>query len=126
MERARAGHPPDARGATRRRLGSSPGELFAGQRVVRLAVPAAGLERLARFIRDHYDRDAAGRAVRIGPGYYARSAFYLATGRYHAFTYNSNSWVASALRAAGVPMDHVVTSGAVMRQAAAAERHRRD
>lgn len=98
-----------------------PHEFFAGQPVVRLSVPAAGIDRLARFIRDHYVRDAAGHAVRIRPGYYPRSAFYLATGRYHALTFNSNSWTAAALRAAGAPMESatVVTAGAVMRQAAA-------
>ena len=97
-----------------------PHEFFAGQPVVRLSVPAAGVERLARFIGAHYARDAAGHAVRIRPGYYPRSAFYLATGRYHALTYNSNSWTTSALRAAGVPIDRsfVVTSGAVIRKAA--------
>jgi uncharacterized protein (TIGR02117 family) len=104
---------------------ASPHEFFAAQPVVRLAVPAAGIDRLARFIRDHHVRDAAGKAMRIGPGYYVRSAFYLATGRYHALTYNSNSWAASALRAAGAPMDaSAVTAGGVMRQAAAiADRH---
>jgi len=103
---------------------SPPHDFFAAQPVVRLSVPAGGVDRLARFIRDHYVRDAAGKAVRIGHGYYVRSAFYLATGRYHALTYNSNSWVASALRAAGAPMDPSVTAGGVMRQAAAiAERH---
>jgi uncharacterized protein (TIGR02117 family) len=100
---------------------AAPHQFFAGQPVVRLSVPAVGIDRLARFIRAHYVRDAAGNAVRIRPGYYPRSAFYLATGRYHALTYNSNNWAASALRAAGAPMDPtaVVTSGAVMRQAAA-------
>ena len=98
-----------------------PHEFFAGQPVVRLPVPAAGIDRLARFIRDHYVRDAAGNAVRIRPGYYPRSAFYLATGRYHALTYNSNNWAASALQAAGVLMNPTtaVTARAVMRQAAA-------
>jgi uncharacterized protein (TIGR02117 family) len=102
-----------------------PHEFFAAQPVVRLAVPAAGIDRLARFIGDHHVRDAAGNAMRIGPGYYVRSAFYLAKGRYHALTYNSNSWAASALRAAGAPMDpSAVTAGGVMRQAAAiADRH---
>lgn len=102
-----------------------PHQAFAGQPVVRLSVPAAGIDQLARFIREHYVRDAAGNATRIAPGYSPRSAFYLATGRYHALTYNSNSWAASALRAAGVPVDSsVVTSRAVIRQATAiAGRH---
>ena len=98
-----------------------PNELFADQPVVRFFVPAAGLDRLARFIRDHYERDPAGNAVRIRPGYYPRSAFYHAAGRYHALTFNSNRWAATALQAAGVPIDPaaIVTAGALMRQAAA-------
>jgi uncharacterized protein (TIGR02117 family) len=98
-----------------------PHQFFAHQAVVRLSVPAAGIDRLARFIRAHYVRDAAGNAVRIRQGYYPRSAFYLATGRYHALTFNSNNWTASALQAAGAPVDpgSAMTSGALMRRAAA-------
>lgn len=98
-----------------------PHEFFADQPVVRLSVPAAGIDRLARFIRDHYARDAAGNVMPIRPGYYPRSAFYRATGRYHALTYNSNAWAASALQAAGAAMDPTpaMTAGAVIRQAAA-------
>lgn len=101
-----------------------PPDLFAGQPVVRLSVPVAGLDRLARFIRDHYERNSDGNAVRIGPGYYPRSAFYRAAGRYHALTYNSNRWTATALQAAGAPIDPsaVVSSGALVRQAAAISR----
>jgi uncharacterized protein (TIGR02117 family) len=90
------------------------------EHVVRLSVPAAGIDRLARFIRAHYERDGTGRATRIGPGHHPRSAFYRAAGRYHALANNSNAWTAAALRAAGVAMDPtaVVTAGAVMRQAA--------
>jgi uncharacterized protein (TIGR02117 family) len=97
----------------------APHDLFADQPVVRLSVPAGGIDRLARFIAAHYVRDDAGKPVKIRHGYYPRSAFYLATGRYHALTYNSNSWTASALRAAGLPVDSAVTAAALMRQAAA-------
>lgn len=109
-------------------LPASPGELFGRDDVIRLSVPAVGMERLARFIHEHYVHDAAGMPVRIRHGYYPLSAFYEARGRYHALTYNSNTWTVSALRAAGVPVDpaSVVTSGAVMQQAAAAGAPRHD
>jgi uncharacterized protein (TIGR02117 family) len=99
----------------------APPDVLIGQPVVRLAVPAGGADRLARFIGAHYERDATGNAVRIAPGYYPRSAFYRATGRYHALAFNSNRWTASALQAAGVPIDPggLVTAGAVLRQAVA-------
>jgi uncharacterized protein (TIGR02117 family) len=98
-----------------------PPAVWNDQTVVRLAVPAAGIDRLARFVHDHYARDPAGNAVRLRPGYYPRSAFYLALGRYHALSYNSNDWTASALRTAGVPIQStpVMTAGTVMGEVAA-------
>jgi uncharacterized protein (TIGR02117 family) len=102
-------------------LDARPDQIFARDDVVCLGVTAAGLEQLVRFIDGHHVRDAQARPVRIGGGFYPRSAFYEARGRYHAFTYNSNTWTLSALRAAGLAVDpaFVVTSAAVMRQAAA-------
>jgi hypothetical protein len=82
-------------------LDRAPSELFPAKCVVRLSVPAHGIERLARFVHEHYVRDAAGTPRRIGSGYYPRSWFYLAEGRYHALTYNSNNWTATALKAGG-------------------------
>jgi uncharacterized protein (TIGR02117 family) len=101
-------------------LDAGPAELFGAERVVRLTVTSDGLDRLVRFFHAHYARDGQGRPVRIGAGYYPRSAFYLAEGRYHALTYNSNHWTASALREAGLPADPTTTgtAGAMMRQAA--------
>jgi uncharacterized protein (TIGR02117 family) len=101
-------------------LDADPSELFGAERVVRLMVTPDGLDRLAGFFHAHYARDGGGRPMRVGPGYYPRSAFYLAEGRYHALTYNSNHWTASALRAAGLPADPTTTgtAGAMMRQAA--------
>ena len=107
----------------------APHELFAAEDVVRLSVPVAGVQHLARFVHAHYVHDEAGMSVRIGAGYYPRSAFYLARGRYHALTFNSNHWTASALRTAGVPTEpsSATTAAAVMRQAAdiAAAQHER-
>jgi uncharacterized protein (TIGR02117 family) len=101
-----------------------PDGLVAPPHVVRLSVPAEGLERLARFVHAHYERDADGRPVRIGPGQYPQSTFYLARGRYHALTYNSNTWTASALREAGVPLGGgcVLTATSLMRRASEAAR----
>jgi uncharacterized protein (TIGR02117 family) len=99
-------------------LDRAPSELFPDTAVVRLSVSAHGIDRLARFVSDHYVRDAAGAPRRIGSGHYARSWFYLAEGRYHALTYNSNNWTATALKAAGAPTDPsvAVTAGTVIRQ----------
>lgn len=87
--------------------------------IVRIPVSERGLRALARFIHDAYARDATDRPVPIRPGYYARSWFYEATGRYHALTHNSNHWAAEALRVAGVPVDPATatTAGALLSQA---------
>jgi len=97
----------------------SPSEFFRETPVVQLSVRADGLDGLARFIHEHYVRDAAGKPIRIQPGSYPRSWFYFATGRYHAVAYNSNHWTATALQAAGAPTDpaSALTAGMVMRQA---------
>jgi len=97
----------------------APSDDFPGTAAVRLPVSASGLDRLAQFIHAHYTRDAAGAPQRIRPGFYPRSWFFLAGGRYNALTYNSNSWTASALQAAGIPIDPSVTAGTVMRHARA-------
>jgi hypothetical protein len=78
-------------------LDRAPSELFPAKWLLRLSVPAHGIDRLARFVREHYVRDAAGTPRRTGSGYYPRSWFYLAEDRYHALTYNSNNWTATAL-----------------------------
>jgi uncharacterized protein (TIGR02117 family) len=93
----------------------APPEFLAGLPMVRLAVSARGLDGLARFVHAAYER-RAGRTVAIGRGAYPLSAFYLATGRYHALFNNSNAWTARALRAAGLPVGRglVVTADSLM------------
>jgi uncharacterized protein (TIGR02117 family) len=94
-----------------------PAEAFAGTAVVRVRVPADGFTRLTRFIHDHYVREN-GAPVRIRPGHYPRSWFYLARGRYHALA-NSNNWTLRALRVAGAPVTPwgALTAGSVIAQA---------
>lgn len=92
----------------------------AGLDVVRIDVSPRGVERLARFVSAAYERDARGDAVPTKPGHDPLSAFYLATGRYHAFS-TSNTWTARALREAGAdvaPSGTIFASG-VLRQARA-------
>lgn len=84
--------------------------------IVRLRVSAGGFARLTRFIHDHYVLEG-GAPVRIRPGYYPRSWFYLARGRYHVLR-NSNNWTARALREAGVPVApwRALTAGSLIEQ----------
>jgi uncharacterized protein (TIGR02117 family) len=85
--------------------------------IVELRVSRPGLEALTRFAAAEHRRDPAGRAVRLGPGLSAASAFYAARGRY-SITHTCNTWIARALQQAGLPVtaSGVITSSAVMDQ----------
>lgn len=90
---------------------------FPASDVVELGVSARGLERLSAFIEDAYARDAAGRAMPLGPGQAPVSRFYLAREPYYLWR-TCNTWTARALRAAGVPITplYAITAGNVMYQ----------
>lgn len=84
-----------------------------------IRVPAEGLGRLAAFLEAAHARDAAGRAIRLGPGLAGpRSRFYLARERYSLLR-TCNTWTARALEAAGCgpPPSAALTASAVMAQA---------
>jgi uncharacterized protein (TIGR02117 family) len=93
-------------------------EALPGRPIVQVDLSPGGFERLTTFIHESYAHDADGRPIRTRPGRYPQSAFYLATGRYHAFN-TSNTWTASALRAAGAPVTpaYAVFAWNVMSQA---------
>jgi len=97
-----------------------PERYFASSEVVEIAVSRRSLERLAAFVGDAYARDEAGAAIRLGPGQYPQSRFYLARETYHALK-TCNTWTAKALRAAGCPVTpfHALTAGNVIDQATA-------
>jgi uncharacterized protein (TIGR02117 family) len=94
-----------------------PQEIFAGRDVVEIALSRPGFEALARFVDDSFDRDGHRRAPMLGSGLYGTSAFYPARGRYHLLS-TCNTWIARALRAAGVPITPVyaMTAGNLMWQ----------
>ncbi len=76
---------------------------YGKMRVLRVPVSDAGLEALLLYIGESYQRDAAGRAVRLGPGLQENSAFYDARGTYVAWN-TCNNWAARALRTTGFPI----------------------
>ena len=78
-------------------------ERFAGLDVVLVPLDPPARDKLSQFIAQSFVRDGSGHAIRLGPGYFRESGFYLATGRYHLFN-TCNTWVARALRAAGRPI----------------------
>jgi uncharacterized protein (TIGR02117 family) len=83
-------------------------ERFRGIDVIELRVSARGLDGLAEFIEASHAGDAAGRPVRLEPGWTGSSAFYLARGRFHLLN-TCNSWTARALQAAGLPLRPALT-----------------
>jgi uncharacterized protein (TIGR02117 family) len=94
-----------------------PEAYFPGSEVIAVRLTPPGFEQLVTFIQATYTRDAHGRPMPLGPGWYAHSRFYLATGTYHLLN-TCNTWVARALRAAGAPMAPAtaMTAGGVMAQ----------
>lgn len=92
-------------------------EYFPETEIVELTVSQRGFDELSRFIHASYARDATGRTTKTRRGHYGQSSFYLATETYHLFN-TCNTWVAKALRAAGLPITpaYAMTAGNVMRQ----------
>jgi uncharacterized protein (TIGR02117 family) len=98
---------------------SGPAErYFAASEIVEITLSRRGVEKLAAFIQEAYATDEAGGAIRLGPGQYPRSRFYLARETYHALK-TCNTWTAKALRSAGCPITPVyaLTAGNVIHQA---------
>jgi uncharacterized protein (TIGR02117 family) len=93
---------------------------FPASQAVEIKLSGRGLERLTKFVEDAYATDAAGAVIRLGPGQYPNSRFYLAREPYHLFR-TCNVWTARALRAAGCPITpfYAVTAGNVLYQATA-------
>lgn len=91
---------------------------FPASDVVELAVSRRGLDAMTRLFHDEYQRGDDGRPVRLAPGLYGASWFYAARSRYHLFN-TCNTWVARALRAAGLDITPagIVTAGGVMQEA---------
>jgi uncharacterized protein (TIGR02117 family) len=98
-------------------LPTRPQELFADRDVVEITLSRPGFEALARFVDDTFEREGYPRAAMLGSGLYGSSAFYPARGRYHLLN-TCNTWIARALRAAGVPITPVyaMTAGNLMGQ----------
>ncbi len=98
-------------------LPARPEEIFAGGDVVQIRLSRPGFEALARFVDDAFGREGRPRAPMLGGGLYGTSAFYPARPRYHLL-HTCNTWIARALRAAGVPITPVyaMTAGNLMWQ----------
>ncbi len=92
-------------------------ERFPNSEVAAIAVDAAAMARLARYISDAYERDQAGNIKRMGRGLYGDSRFFAGRENFHLFR-TCNVWTARALRLAGCPVGAGITAENVMSSAA--------
>src|SRR5262249_19856196 len=98
-------------------LPTRPKPAFAAEDVVEIGLSRPGFDTLARFVDGTFDRAGQPAASAQGRGLYGDSAFYPAGGR-HPLLNTCNSWIADALRAAGLPITPVyaMTAGNLMWQ----------
>lgn len=97
-------------------LGVSPAEAYP-ERAIALALPPGGAARLSDFLWSSMRRDASDQPVPALPEPLRGSLFLEATHGY-SLAYTCNTWTATALRAAGLPIEDrgVVLAGAVLGQ----------
>jgi uncharacterized protein (TIGR02117 family) len=91
-------------------------KFFSGSEVIEVALSDEAFTELCAFIARTHERTLEDERGKIRPGLYGNSRFYPAQGKFHVF-YNCNTWVAEALRAAGLPMNRfTITADSVMAQ----------
>ena len=114
-------------GTLRVALGSNPSVLhvagirgslpdsFPASEIVELSLPAAGYERLIRYIHDAYDRAGAPVVAPLGPGLYGDSRFYPGRESFSLLR-TCNVWTAQGLRDGGLPVSDAITLEGLMSQ----------
>lgn len=90
---------------------------FSNAEIVEIGTSAEAFQRLIQFISNSFSRSPGTWPDGIRPGLYANSRFYPATGSFHLLR-TCNTWVATALNEAGLPVSPVfaVTAGSLSRQ----------
>jgi uncharacterized protein (TIGR02117 family) len=104
-------------------LRAPPEAAFGSANVVALHIATDGLMRLEYTLWHGVERTTVDQPVSLGPGPYVGSEYYAALGTYDAFD-TCNTWTATMLMAAGLPVSSggVMFSGQVMDQARAVAR----
>ncbi len=100
---------------------SPPDEYFIGSEVVEVPLSSQALQALLMGISSSFYYDKRGEPVATKKGLYGDSYFYQAVGYYH-LTNTCNTWTASMLNTAGVPIRTILTltASSVMKQVRAA------
>jgi uncharacterized protein (TIGR02117 family) len=84
-------------------LRQAPPRAYGADHVFNVVVSDQGASALSGFLWSFLVTDANGHPLRVAPGPYPQSAFYASSGTY-SLGYTCNTWTATALRAAGVPI----------------------
>jgi uncharacterized protein (TIGR02117 family) len=71
--------------------------------IIELKLSQRGFKQLCGYIQNSYARDDSGKTIRLGPGLYGDSAFYLSNEKFYLFK-TCNVWTAKAIRSAGCPI----------------------
>lgn len=90
---------------------------FPENEIIELELSLRGFERLFGYIQDSHARDTSGKTIRLGPGLYRNSFFYLSNEKFHLFK-TCSVWAAKAIRSAGYPItpSYAMTVGNLMFQ----------
>lgn len=85
--------------------------------MVEVRVTEDGYRQLLAFVAGTFTRSPEKAVEALGPGLYGNSQFYRAGGTY-SVSYTSNTWIAEAVAASGLPISSasVLTAGGVMSQ----------
>jgi uncharacterized protein (TIGR02117 family) len=76
---------------------------FPASEVMEVPLQQKGYRELLDYLAASFARSGDGSPLRLGPALYGRGWFYRAVGEFHAFN-TCNTWVAKALRQAGLPI----------------------
>jgi len=90
---------------------------FPYSEVIALQVDAAAMTRVAQYISDAYERNAAGGIKRMGQGLYGDSRFFAGRENFHLLR-TCNVWTGRALRLAGCSVGFGIMAENVMQSAA--------
>ncbi len=102
-------------------------DYFPGSDILTLKIAREHFPAFLEFLREAFAVNGQDQLIRLGKGLYGRSSFYKGSEHYYAFR-NCNTWVARALRKAGIPlrpagnltvnrlMSHLKEHGTVIRE----------
>lgn len=90
---------------------------FRGSEIVEIVLSDEAFQRVIQFISDTFPRSDPAAPVEARPGLSPDSRFYAAKGKFHIFR-TCNTWVAEALKFAGLPVNptSVLTAGNLISQ----------